>query len=70
MLPARAVPVLRQNSHCCFCGEAMPHAIYGQRFCSPECRVDGKAQEQRVARELWRAAGKPMTIEQQQEGGS
>jgi predicted nucleic acid-binding Zn ribbon protein len=52
MTPERAV-VLTEHSHCDYCGEAMPHAIYGQRFCSPACRVEGKAQEQRVMASGW-----------------
>jgi predicted nucleic acid-binding Zn ribbon protein len=66
MTPERAV-VLTEHSHCDYCGEAMPHAIYGQRFCSPACRVEGKAQEQRVARQLWRRAGRPMIEDEQQQ---
>lgn len=56
--------VLTEHSHCDYCGEAMPHAIYGQRFCGPACRAEGKAQEQRTVRELWRRAGKPMQFEE------
>jgi predicted nucleic acid-binding Zn ribbon protein len=53
------MPALTLHSHCNHCGEAMPYAKFGQRFCSPECRAEGKADEQRAAFRLWRDMGRP-----------
>jgi predicted nucleic acid-binding Zn ribbon protein len=56
--------VLTRHSHCDACGGDMPkHARFGQRYCSPGCRAAGKAEEERVARRLWREAGRPTEFE-------
>jgi predicted nucleic acid-binding Zn ribbon protein len=51
--------VLSKHSHCENCGSGMPYARFGQRYCSALCRAEGRAQEQRAAQRLWRAAGRP-----------
>jgi predicted nucleic acid-binding Zn ribbon protein len=55
--------VLTQHTHCGHCGKPMPWARFGQVYCSALCRTLGRAEEQRAAQALWRAAGKPREVE-------
>ena len=52
--------VLSKHSHCKTCDAAMPYARFGQRYCCALCRAEGRAEEQRAAQHLWRAAGAAM----------
>jgi predicted nucleic acid-binding Zn ribbon protein len=52
-----------QHRHCNTCEEPMPNARFGQRYCSQGCRAAGNAEEERAARRLWRAAGRPREYE-------
>jgi predicted nucleic acid-binding Zn ribbon protein len=51
--------VLSKHNHCERCAKSMPQARFGQRYCSARCRADGRAEEQRAAQLVWRAAGRP-----------
>jgi predicted nucleic acid-binding Zn ribbon protein len=51
--------LMTQHTHCNACGEPMPKARFGQRYCSQGCRAAGNAEAERVARRLWREAGRP-----------
>jgi len=51
--------LLTQHARCGYCGDLMPGARYGRRWCSADCRREGKAEEQRAARRLWRESGRP-----------
>jgi hypothetical protein len=42
----------------------MPKARFGQRYCSQGCRAAGNAEAERVARRLWREAGRPRENEE------
>ena len=59
----RSMVLMTQHSHCEACGEPMPKARFGQRYCSQGCRERGKSEEGRVARRLWREAGRPREFE-------
>jgi predicted nucleic acid-binding Zn ribbon protein len=56
--------LMTQHKHCNVCGEPMPKARFGQRYCSQGCRAAGNAEEERVARRLWREAGRPREYEE------
>jgi hypothetical protein len=49
---------------CRYCGESFRPRVPDQVFCRRWCRHEGKKADGRVARSLWRAAGRP--TEQQQ----
>ena len=55
---------MTQHRRCRHCGEPMPYARYGQAYCDAVCRRQGKAEEQRAARRLWRESGRPMFEEE------
>jgi hypothetical protein len=48
---------------CEVCGKDYRPRTTDQRFCGDECRRKKKASEQRVARKLWRDAGRPSEAE-------
>lgn len=56
--------LMTQHKHCDACGEPMPKARFGQRYCSQGCRAAGSAEAERVARRLWREAGRPRENEE------
>jgi hypothetical protein len=52
---------------CGCCSRLFQPQREAQRWCCPACRAEGKAAEQRSARELWRRQGRPMLDEPRRE---
>jgi hypothetical protein len=48
---------------CGCCSRLFQPQREAQRWCCPACRAEGRAAEQRSARELWRREGRPMLDE-------
>ena len=48
---------------CGCCSRLFQPQREAQRWCCAECRAEGKAAEQRSARELWRRQGRPVLDE-------
>jgi predicted nucleic acid-binding Zn ribbon protein len=51
------------HRHCNLCGEPMPTARFGQRYCDGFCRREGQLAEAKAARRFWIEAGRPMETE-------
>jgi hypothetical protein len=52
---------------CGCCSRLFQPQREAQRWCCPECRAEGRAAEQRSARELWRRQGRPVLDEPRRE---
>jgi hypothetical protein len=48
---------------CDFCSHAFTPQLDSQRFCGPRCRQQGRALENRAARQVWADAGRPIAQE-------